>query len=347
MPKSLKEQLEESFDGVTEEEKEETGGPVEDTEESVGDAPEEQGEEVSDDADSLDTEDAEGDEVSEPVSAEADEPRDEKPSPEPEETYKAPASWTPSAREHWAKLDKTVQAEITKREGDIQKGLHTASQYRKVADEYFSTIKPYEQMIRSSGVPPATAINQMFQTAHHLTYGGPKQKAEVVRDIIQNYGVDIETLDHVLADMDVPDSESAQLEQLLEKKLSPVTQFMQQYQQNQQRTVQEQTQSAEEEINQFGQNHEFFEDVREDMADIIEMTQKRGQTLTLEQAYERACAMNPEISKVLAQRQEQQTVANMDKKRRAASSLASESPNNTKPSSGGSLRDTIAEAFEE
>ena len=122
---------------------------------------------------------------------------------------------------------------------------------------------------------------------------------------------------------------------------------MQQYQQNQQQTYQQQTQSAEQEIAQFGEQHEFFEDVREDMADLIEMAEKRGQSLSLEQAYERACAINPEISKVLDQRRQRDTVVNLQNKKTAASSLASESPNNTKPSSGGSLRDAIAEAFDE
>jgi hypothetical protein len=45
---------------------------------------------------------------------------------------------------------------------------------------------------------------------------------------------------------------------------------------------------------------EHFADVREDMADIIDLQAKKGVYLTLEQAYTRAIAMNPDISQVEA-----------------------------------------------
>ena len=38
----------------------------------------------------------------------------------------------------------------------------------------------------------------------------------------------------------------------------------------------------------------FFEDVREDMADLIEINAKRGIALTMEQAYDRAVRSNPD-----------------------------------------------------
>jgi hypothetical protein len=43
-----------------------------------------------------------------------------------------------------------------------------------------------------------------------------------------------------------------------------------------------------------------FADLREDMADLIEISAKRGVYLSLDQAYSRAIAMNPDVSQQLA-----------------------------------------------
>jgi hypothetical protein len=39
------------------------------------------------------------------------------------------------------------------------------------------------------------------------------------------------------------------------------------------------------------QAHEFFSDVKDDMADMIEIAARRGQILPVKDAYEKACAI--------------------------------------------------------
>jgi hypothetical protein len=73
---------------------------------------------------------------------------------------------------------------------------------------------------------------------------------------------------------------------------------------------------------------EFFEDVRQDMADLIEVAQRRGVALTLKDAYTRAVGLHPEISKVVSQRAAAaaRTPAGATQRARAASSSVRSSP---------------------
>ena len=78
---------------------------------------------------------------------------------------------------------------------------------------------------------------------------------------------------------------------------------------------------AQNEVQQFLGEAEFGEDVREDMADILEVAQRRGQSMTLKQAYERACLMNERVAQVLQQRRAAQGAAqqtNVAQRARAA-----------------------------
>lgn len=75
--------------------------------------------------------------------------------------------------------------------------------------------------------------------------------------------------------------------------------------------------------------------------------------MTLEQAYERACQLVPEVKKVLDHRAARGSAARpnndeISRKRTAASSVASEGPTGSGgKGSSGSLRDTIADAFDD
>jgi hypothetical protein len=98
-----------------------------------------------------------------------------------------------------------------------------------------------------------------------------------------------------------------------------------------------------------------FDTLREDMADVIDIASKRGVKLSLEQAYSRAAAMNPEVSQLVANQQNQaakQTAAQVANARAqralAASSSVNGAPNSlpTGAPSGNDRRAAIAAAFE-
>ena len=352
-PKSMREALEESF-GKAEEE---TGRPAEDPEESLGAAEEEDGEDPIVDDEPGDGEADDKVAGAKPIPDEADDLGDEDVPDKvaAKEKIPAPVSWKPSTRELWNKLPVAVQQEVQRREGDIAKGMQQASGYKKMAAEYHSVVQPFESLIRAQNSTPSQAITNLMTTAARLTMGTPAQKAAVISEIIQNYGVDIETLDTVLSGQEMPDSQYGPILQQLDTKLAPITDFMSRFSQTEQQQVQETSQKVTQDIQVFASDpkNSFFEDVREDMADFLEFAGKRNIPMTLKDAYDKACANHPEVSKVINQRKAARVARLSGRagagKRHAASGVPSSAPvgDGRSGAGSGSLRGALEAAFSE
>ena len=355
MPKTMREQLEESFDKA-EEEEQETGGPEEDTEEPDGDPEPETGEETPELDDTGESEEPVEDKEPEPVSDDEDEPGTEEPSEDPEagqKDLKPPVSWKPAVREHWKGLPADVKAEVIRREGEIQRGLQQASGHRKIADEYVRTVQPFQQLMQSMGATPSEAITTVMGTMTQLVSGSVSQKAEIIASVIQDYGVDVEALDTILSGQQLPEDPNAPLLGQLEEKLAPIYGFMEQMNGMQQTEDTNIGQKAMTDLQSFAgdEKNEFFEDVRTVMADYLEVAANNQRLMTLEEAYNRACQDDPGIKKILAQRAAaaaaQPTGDELAQKRTAASSVSGSPNAGTKVSEDASLHDVIAQQFEE
>ncbi len=227
---------------------------------------------------------------------------------------RAPASWKPEVREHWAQLPEGVRAEVARRESEVARTLQETAEARKTAEAVMRTIAPYEAFIKAENSNPLQAIDNLMSTAARLRTGTAPELATMVAGIVKQFGVGrfgnnfIEMLDSALAGQQPQqDNQTAAVQQAVQQQLAPVQQFMSQMQQFQARQEQQTRQAAQSEVGQFLTQAEFGEDVREDMADIIEMASRRGQQITLQDAYQRACMMNPSVAKVMQQRQQAQT----------------------------------------
>jgi hypothetical protein len=178
------------------------------------------------------------------------------------------------------------------------------------------------------------------------------QKAQIIADMITDFGVDINTLDSAIVGA-APSQEmqqSNQFEQMLNARMQPFEQLMGQQNAYQEQQATQRTESANAEVAAFSQKAEFLGDVRNDMADLIEMASKRGQSMSMEEAYGKACALNPQILKVM---QERQTHANLvgNNNNMAGKRLAASSVNGRQIGGGGgggnlSMHDTIAAAWD-
>ena len=60
-------------------------------------------------------------------------------------------------------------------------------------------LAPFQQYLAVTGEPPAKTIQGLLQTASILQMGSPVQRANTVASLIKQFGVDIRTLDDVLA----------------------------------------------------------------------------------------------------------------------------------------------------
>lgn len=222
---------------------------------------------------------------------------------------RAPASWKPETREHWQQLPETVRAEIHRREVEVQRTLQESAEARKTVDAVMRTIAPYEAFIKAEGSNPIQAIDNLMSTAARLRTGTAPELAQMVAGIVQQFGVGrfgngfIEALDQALAGQTpAVDPQQAALEQVLNQRLAPVQQMLTQFQQAQIAQQQQVQERAVNEVQDFLSKAEFGEDVREDMADLLETAHRRGQALSLPDAYKKACLMNDNVRAVLAQR---------------------------------------------
>ena len=303
---SMREAMTAAYEEAESEEEQETGGSPENASESLGLAPEgepeggqpEGGEEELSGGIEGEGEGAPGAGEPLPVSADAGgdvDPLGEGPT--------APVSWKPGIREHWKDIHPEVQDEIARRESDHNKVLNDSAGFRKVADEYYRVVAPFQSLIQAQNSTPAEAIHNLMSTAAQLTQGTPARKAEVIRNIINEYGVDISMLDEVLAGQPVADDPNAALLTSIDERLAPIHNFMGGVQQQQTTRNEAVGAEAATELATFATAHsEFYEDLRDDMADLLEMAANRGRAMTMEEAYERAAGAHPDIGPILSQR---------------------------------------------
>jgi len=235
------------------------------------------------------------------------------PKSSPKAESRAPASWHPETREHWAALPEAVRTEVARREREVQTTLKETAEARKYAEQIERTIAPYQMFIKAENSNPLQAIDNLMSTAARLRTGSSQDIAQLVSGLVKQFGVGrfgqsfIEQLDSALVG-EIPrvDAQQQQLQQAMQQQLAPIQQFMNQHQNAQAQAQQKVTRQAENEVLDFMEKAEFAEDVREDMADLMEMAQRRGRDLSLGDAYRQACAGNERVRSVLVGRQKSQ-----------------------------------------
>lgn len=260
----------------------------------------------------------------------------------------APMGWSPETREKWAALPKDVQAQIAEREQHIVDTLEAASDDRRTAHAIGDVFQYYAPLMQAEGVTdPIKAVAGLFNSAAQLRNGTDAERATALADLIGYYKIDIGALDTVLATRETPQAkQNNELEQLVNQRMAPVNDLLSRLNQQQAQKQQQAQQAAGQEIAEFG--GEFMEDLRFDMADMIDLAASRGRHMSLEEAYIAAANAHPQISKILQKRQHDEQLTGQQTsiadKRNAASSL----PAQGAPAQGGgdmSLREQLESAW--
>lgn len=243
------------------------------------------------------------------------------------DTTPPPQSWNAQGREMWKELPKEAKDYILQREKQVAEGIEKHRQNADRAKAMDQTLAPYQQMFAMGG-GPQPVIEGLLQTGAALSMGSPMQRAQTVANIIQRFGVEVPLLDSILEAAYSGKSpaqqggvDSSHIQQVVQQAIAPYQQELQRIRQARQTMEQQTYQETEQELNSFkvDPKNEFFNDVRADMADIIEVAGRRGETLTLKEAYDRACYMNPQIRGIIQKRESSNNLAT---KRRAATSVA-------------------------
>jgi hypothetical protein len=231
----------------------------------------------------------------EPVEAAPEEPVDEVPVLGEKPAERPPASWKGDAKRVWAELPEAARSEVVRRERQIEQTLRESAEARQIAESVTGIAQQYQDVFQRYGRPPAQVFEGFLQVERALTSGDPANRARFMAKLIQDYKIDIMALDSALAGQPIQQSGNQdvgeQMRQLLAQELAPFKQRMQMEQEAQQAEVAETIQSMEADHEKYP----YFQDVRQDMADLIEIKSRRGMYISLPEAYNIAVGGNQTV----------------------------------------------------
>jgi len=244
---------------------------------------------------------------------------------------KAPQSWKPIAREEWAKVPPAAQQEILRLELDTKRALERAALAEKGHAALESLTRPYEAVIRQTGMDAPKYVESLLQTAYRLNTADPRSRAAQLADLVIQFQVTPQDLDAALVARynGQPPQQQTQQGPYRDPRVDELLSTIRTAQQQREEALATEAGTIRDE---FAQSHEFLEDVREEMADIIDLWAKRGKSEVssddLERAYNIACQNNPDVAPIMEQRraaqEAQKAMASTARSRAAASSVSSE-----------------------
>ena len=222
-----------------------------------------------------------------------------------------------------------------------------------------AALEPYKNIMQMEGATPAQAIEHLARSAAMIRQGTPQQKADLLAYLAQEYQVDLSMLDSALSRNLSQQGQQGQqgqpgqpLPDATEQRISNMEQLLQMQQAQNQQSIQAQ---LEQDIKAFVDKGDrpFFDDLRESMADFIEIGARQGRQVSLSAAYDLAAMTNPDVQKAMEQQkateQAKKKSEEIKKKQAASSSL---SGNTTLDNPAGinkneSLRQTLSRVYSE
>ena len=261
---------------------------------------------------------------------------------------KAPSSWKPAAQEAYVKAERgealtpeevrILTNEANRRESDFHRGVEEFKTHAQKAKAYEAAIAPYSQNLQAMGVDAPTAISALLKADHTLRYSDPATKHQYFQQLAREYGID-------LGQVQAAPQQDPQTQYLMQQ-LNELRQNQQQWH----NSIKEQEQTrANEQLSEFEKaGNAHFDAVRGDMADLLET----GKAKSLQDAYDKAVWMNPDIRQSLIEQQRLDAQKNALheaqalRAKSAAVSVKGSSPSaGSSQTNGSDLRSLIASQF--
>lgn len=254
------------------------------------------------------------------------------------EPAKPPVGWKASP-EAWQALPAEAKSFITERERAYNEGIQrkyapAASFGNAMAQEF----QPYVGLLEAKGQTPQAATRYLLNAYATLATGTPAQKAQFFAQLAQENGIDLTGL--VTNGVPQEDPEIVELRKQLAAVQQTVTTTLSQHQQ----AEQSQINAA---IDAFAADpaHKHFESVRPQMAALLQS----GQAKDLQEAYDSACWLVPEIrASLISQREAQEAEKrkqDAEAAQRAAVTLTGAPTATVKDPGDLGLREQLEQAF--
>ena len=229
--------------------------------------------------------------------------------PAPTEIPKPPKGLNEAIKARWAQIDPELRAEIERRENDFVKGASKFDEDRNYARSVRQLIEPYAQMFQNAGLDQMSGLRALLNAQATFDRGTQEQKTQLIAQLARQYNIDLGQVQAV----PTPDPQFLQVQNELNQL------------RNQLATQTAQVESAKQaemraELDTFKETHEHFDAVSESMAGLL----NSGLAKTLQEAYDKATWMHPEIRSLIqsqdeAKRKAEEAKRVSDAKRKAVS----------------------------
>jgi len=201
-----------------------------------------------------------------------------------------PSGWTPKARENWGALPLDIRQEIIRREENALVGVQKLQSEYAPLRELRQHMEPVLRELHSIGVNPSEHLDRVMNTERVLRTADLPTKFDALMSIADDYGIPLRDIINRSVGQEVLRSpqQGAPIHPEIQRELAEIRGW---------REEQQQAMVANE-VMGFGSQQEFFHDARYAMADLIE----RGLASSLQDAYEKAIWMIPDVRDVLMDR---------------------------------------------
>lgn len=278
-----------------------------------------------------------------PRTAERAEPAQEA---EPPVWRRPPASWRKDFHDVWQKADPKMQEYAWQREEQMRAGVEPLLAKAQFADTMQAAIEPYLPTIQGMGLTPEKAVSALMQADYTLRTAPPQQKMQLFAQLAQSYGINLGAMG--ANPQAAPQNSVDPLVWQLQNELNNVRGEVMGWKQQQEM---QQNQQLLSEINQFSLKADHFEEARPTMIQLLQS----GMAETLEDAYEKAIRLNPDLFDQVSKAQQAEQAAKQAKEynraakaaRAAAVSVRSATPGANTAPKAANRRALLEEAFAE
>jgi hypothetical protein len=264
-----------------------------------------------------------------------------------------PASWRREFHEVWQKADPKLQEYAWKREEEMRAGIENIFEKAQFADSMQGAIQPYMNTIQGLGLTPDKAVAALMEADHKLRTSDPQTRQAYFMQLAQSYGINLNAMPQQAPGQQgaAPQQAAPSVDPLvwqLQNELNQVRGEVMGWKQQQEMM---ENQTLLNEINQFSLKADHFDDARPAMIQLLQS----GLAQTLEEAYEKAIRLDPNLFEQVTKAQQAEVAAKQAKEqnraaktaRAAAVSVRSATPGvNTAPKSSD-RRALLEEAFAE
>lgn len=243
---------------------------------------------------------------------------------------RAPASWAKETAESWAQIPEAARVQILQRERQVDSVLRESADSRKFTEALLERINPYKALIDAEGATPIQAIESLLQTGAKLRTSTAPELANLIAGMVTQFGTGrfgpqfVQMLDQSLTGFaqGQPQAPAAQpdISAQVQQQIAPMQDYIQQLQQREAQHQAATQAQVDSEVEQFLLTQPHAEELRETMADVVEIADRQGRTVTLQEAYETAMRMHPQLGQLVVEKAASERAATETKRAQRARS---------------------------